>query len=290
MSVIMTGVEVSVEDPDRLGSTVLRDGRRLAWAEWGPAEGRPVLFCPGAGWGRWLGFGSDVLAEFGVRLVSVERPGLGDSTCAPGRTLLDWADDVRQLGFPEPAVVGFSQGAPFALALAAHGLTPAVAIVSGGEELAHPGSVLPAEVRRLVDLVAADPERAETEFAEFGSAQTLWRLSIDGSPEVDRAIYRQPRFAKAFRRALDAGFAQGSAGYARDTVLHFARWPFRVEELGSRVHLWYGGRDRNPTHSPDHGATFAARMPDAIRHYLPDAGGALLWTHAREILAELLAC
>ncbi|MEV4130042.1 hypothetical protein [Nocardia sp. NPDC049707] len=160
--------------------------------------------------------------------------------------------------------------------------------MSGGDELAHPGLGLSPEVRRLVDLVAADPAGAETEFARFGSAETLWRLSIEGSPDVDREIYLQPRFAKAFRRALDAGFAQGSAGYARDTVLHFARWPFRVEDLTSRVHLWYGGRDSNPTHSPDHGATLAARIPNVIRHYMPEVGGALLWTNAREILADLL--
>lgn len=41
-------MEVTVEDPMRIGVTVLRDGRDLAWAEWGPADGRPVLFCPGA--------------------------------------------------------------------------------------------------------------------------------------------------------------------------------------------------------------------------------------------------
>src|SRR5690606_23072320 len=55
---IMTSMdEVHVEDPARVGITGLRDGRRLAWAEWGPTDGRPVLFCPGAGWGRRFGFG-----------------------------------------------------------------------------------------------------------------------------------------------------------------------------------------------------------------------------------------
>lgn len=281
-------MDVGVDDPDRVGAEVLRDGRRLAWAEWGPADGTPVVFCGGAGWGRWLGFGSDVLTELGVRLVAVERPGLGDSTPAPGRTLLDWADDIDRLDLGEPAVVGFSQGAPFAFACAARGIAASVAIVSGGDELAYPGLAVPPEVRQLVDAVAADPAGAEADFAEFGSAERLWRLSIDNSPEVDREIYRQPRFRKAFRRALDAGFAQGPAGYARDTVLHLSPWPFRVEDLSGRVQLWYGGRDRNATHSPDAGVTLAARIPGAARHYVPEAGGALLWTHAREILLDLL--
>lgn len=287
---IMSGMDTAqVTDPARVGVTGIRGGRRLAWAEWGPSDGRPVLFCPGAGWGRWLGFGCRAAAELDIRLISVERPGSGESTGMPGRTLLDWADDIGRLGLADPAVVGFSQGAPFALALAARGLTSAVAIVSGGDELAYPGTVLPAEVQRLVDRVAADPEGAERDFAQFGSAETLWRLSVESSPEVDHEIYRQPDFAAALRRALDSGFAQGPAGYARDTVLHFARWPFRVEEITARVHLWYGGQDDNPTHSPDHGATLAARIPNATRHFLPDSGAALLWTHAGEILRQLLA-
>lgn len=85
----MNSVHPTIEEPARTGRTVLRDGRHLAWAEWGPTAGTPAVFCPGAGWGRWLGFGYHVLTELEIRLISVERPGLGDSTSAPRRTLLD---------------------------------------------------------------------------------------------------------------------------------------------------------------------------------------------------------
>lgn len=284
----MGRVNMVIAEPVRAGEKILPDGRRLGWAEWGPPDGRPVVFCPGAGWGRWLGFGADVVTELGVRLISVERPGLGVSTPAPGRTLLDWADDIGRLGLTDPALVGFSQGAPFALACAARAVGSAVAIVSGGDELAHPGLTLPSEVRRLVDRVTADPVEAEAEFAGFGSAETLWRMSVETSPEVDRKIYRQPQFDEMFRRTLAAGFAQGSAGYARDTVLHLSPWPFRVEDLDCPVYLWYGEHDTNPTHSPDHGRTLARRIPKAVRHHVADAGGALLWTHADRILRDLL--
>ncbi len=278
-----------VTDPERLGTTRLPDGRALAWAEWGPRDGFPVVFCPGAGWSRWLGFGPDAVHELGVRLVSVDRPGLGGSDPSPGRTLPDWAEDVRALGLDRPAVVGFSQGAPFALACAAAGVASAVAVVSGGDELAHPAfaDALVPDVRRLVDLVAADPAGAEADFAAFGNAGSMFRMSVDGGPDVDREIYLRPEFEKAFRRALEEGFARGGAGYARDTVLHMARWPFRVEDVAVPVDLWYGGRDANPTHSPDLGATLERRLPDARRHLLPEAGGGLLWTHAGDVLREL---
>ncbi|MGI5526577.1 alpha/beta fold hydrolase [Streptomyces syringium] len=75
---------MGIAPPERLGRTRLPDGRMLAWAEWGPADGLPVLLCPGGATSRWLGFGADAVDALGVRLVSVDRPGLGASDPAPG--------------------------------------------------------------------------------------------------------------------------------------------------------------------------------------------------------------
>ncbi|MET8332848.1 alpha/beta hydrolase [Streptosporangium canum] len=287
-------MQVSVEDPIRLGESRLPDGRLLGWAEWGPQDGSPVLLCPGAATSRWLGFGTDVVDALGVRLVSVDRPGLGASGPAPGRTLDGWADDIRHLaaarGLEGLTVVGFSQGAPYALACAAAGVAVGAAIVSGGDELAAPefADALKPEVRFLVDSVAADPARAEASFAGFGSPDALWEMIIAGSPGLDREVYLQPSFERAFRRAMDEAFSQGPAGYARDTVLAMGRWPFDPAGITVPVDLWYGRQDTSTVHSPDHGATLTGRIPSARRHLVPDAGGALLWTHAEEILRSLL--
>ncbi|MFF8811951.1 alpha/beta fold hydrolase [Streptomyces pactum] len=289
-------MSVYVDDPERTGVSVLPDGRRLGWAEWGPPDGTPVLFCPGAATSRSLNFGAGLLEPLAVRLISVDRPGLGASDPAPGRTLDDWAADVRDFAAARdlPAarlrIAGFSQGTPFALACAARGLGAAVAIVSAGDELAAPcfADALEPEVRDLVRLATADPERAEASFAGFGSADALWEIIDAGSGEADRAVYRDPGFRPRFRRALAEGFAQGPAGYARDTVLAMSRWPFDPADITVPVDLWYGGLDTSTVHSPDRAATLARRIPTARRHLLPDAGGALLWTHAEPILRRLL--
>jgi pimeloyl-ACP methyl ester carboxylesterase len=65
----------------------LSDGRILAWYEWGPHAGVPVLFCTGAAMSGWLGFGSDCLADAGLRLMAVDRPGSGRSHPHPHTTL-----------------------------------------------------------------------------------------------------------------------------------------------------------------------------------------------------------
>jgi len=73
----------------------------------------------------WLGFGSGDLTEHGLRR----------SDAQPAETLSTWADDVREILRAErleaPLAVGLSQGAPFALMLAAWRLVEAAAIVSG---------------------------------------------------------------------------------------------------------------------------------------------------------------
>ncbi|POX37146.1 alpha/beta hydrolase [Streptomyces sp. Ru73] len=294
MTVIGTGAAVAVPAPARLGAVRTAGGRRLAWAEWGPEDGVPVLLCPGAGTSRRLGFGAGTVEELGVRLISVDRPGLGASDSVPGRTLTGWAEDVREFaarrGLEGLRGVGFSQGAPFALACAAAGVLTRVALVSGTDELAAPAceALLPDEVRYLVGRAAADPVAAERSFAGFGSPEGLYELIVMSSGERDRALLEQPAFAAAFQEALAEGFAQGPAGYARDTLLTMSRWPFDPADVRTPVDLWYGALDAAPTHSPDHGARLAARLPTARRRVVPEAGGMLLWTHAASVLGALL--
>ncbi|WP_217140589.1 alpha/beta fold hydrolase [Streptomyces sp. AC627_RSS907] len=284
---------VLVSDPVRLGETRLPDGRLLGWAEWGPPDGVPVLLCPGAATSRRLGFGAGVVDGLGVRLVSVDRPGLGASTPAPGRTFADFASDVRRLcalrDLGRPAVVGNSQGAPFALACAEAGVASALALVSAADEVAAPefAAALPAELRALTERAVRDPSGAEEFFAGF-DADAMWDMVMGGSPACDLAVYREDGFSAAYRRALAEGFAQGAAaGYARDTTLAMGRWPFALDRVTVPADIWYGEQDTS--HSPDNGVLLAARIRGSRRRVVPGVGGAVLWTHAEPILTSLLA-
>lgn len=282
---------VDIAEPARLGEVRLADGRVIGWAEWGQPDGVPVLLCPGAATTRVLGFGSGVLEALGVRLVSLDRPGLGLSTPRPGRSFQDFAADVAEFaalrGLGRPAIVGNSQVAPFALACAAVGVTGAVAIVSGADEVAAPwfADALPDHLRGLVDLTASDPDEAERLFATL-DADTMWQMVVDSSPESDLAVYRDPEFERIYRRCLSEAFSPGPEGYARDTVLAMGRWPFDLTTVAVPVDVWYGEQDTS--HSPDLGSSLAARLPGARRHVVPGIGGAVLWTHAEEILRSLL--
>ena len=289
----MTEAHVVVTPPERRVELRLRDGRRLAWSEWGPVDGAPVLFCTGAGMSGWLGFGTDVLPDLRLRLLAIDRPGLGRSDPHPTKTLASWAEDVGELvnrhALAAPLVVGFSQGAPFALALASAGLARAVALVSGQDELAHPRvrPHLAPPVAAMVDAAERDATGFEQEIARSASSDWLWRLVLDMSSERDRAVYGTGVFGVAYEQALREGFAQGAGPYARDVVNAMRSWPFALENIDVPVDLWYGGQDTSPVHSPDFGATLAERLPRAARVFDVAEGSSILWTRAGDILSRL---
>ncbi|OZM75264.1 alpha/beta hydrolase [Amycolatopsis antarctica] len=270
----------------------LADGRMLAWTEWGPADGHPVLFCTGAGMSGSLGFGLDVLARLGIRLLAVDRPGLGRSTSNPAGTLRTWAADIGQLAgrlnLREVTAVGFSQGAPFALALAGAGPARAVAVVAGTDELTAVRHLVTDEVAAMLDAIAADPSAAERRFAATTTAESLWQMVIRFSGIPDRDFHGESGFAAAYRACLTEGFRGGAGGYARDLVTASTPWTVCPEDVTAPVDLWYGLLDTSPVHSPDFGATLALRLPDARLHTIEDEGSSILWNRAPEILETLL--
>jgi pimeloyl-ACP methyl ester carboxylesterase len=111
---VKTGVDSTIQ---------LSDGRRLGCAEFGDRAGAPVIYFhgwPGARVEARLG---DYAARVsGVRLLAIDRPGMGLSAFQPGRAFVDWPDDVLEvaasLGLDRFAVLGISGGGPYAAACA----------------------------------------------------------------------------------------------------------------------------------------------------------------------------
>lgn len=288
-------MEQFVTLPERQAQLRLPDGRTLAWSEWGPRDGLPVVFCPGAGTSGSLGFGADVLPGLKIRLMAIDRPGLGRSDPHPGKTLDTWAEDVRVWAaanrLQRLGAVGFSQGAPFAFVLGSYGITTAVAIVSGQDEFTHPRirPLLAPEVAGMLTAIEHDATAFEQAFAAAVTAEGLWQLIVEMSGERDRGLYTSEPFATLFQQALGEGFRQGSQGYVRDLVNTMGPWPIVLEQIRTPVGLWYGALDTSVVHSPDFGTTLAARLTDTHHTIDGTEGGSLLWTRAGDVLAWLQA-
>jgi pimeloyl-ACP methyl ester carboxylesterase len=102
----------------------LADGRALRVFESGAADGPVVVFLHGTpGCGRMRDTVIADAGERGLRLLSYDRPGYGESSRLPGRAVAHAAEDVAAIadhfGAERFAVVGVSGGGPHALACAA---------------------------------------------------------------------------------------------------------------------------------------------------------------------------
>src|SRR5438874_9659790 len=101
----------------------LADGRRLGYCEVGQTDGTPILYFPGWTDSRLTRHPDDsVVADLGIRLIAIDRPGIGLSDPKPDRTYLSWVDDVSEmidgLAIERFAVLGRSGGAPYVAACA----------------------------------------------------------------------------------------------------------------------------------------------------------------------------
>ena len=76
----------------------LPDGRVLGFDEYGARDGTPLFYFHGTPGARleWHLFGGENAAQrLGLRIIAVDRPGMGLSTFQPGRRITDWPADVR---------------------------------------------------------------------------------------------------------------------------------------------------------------------------------------------------
>src|SRR5438105_4654797 len=107
-----------------VGTTVRRpDGHTIGYAEFGAPSGTPIISIHGYADSRITRHPDDALAaSLNVRLITLDRPGVGLSDYRPARTVLEWTDDVAaladHLALGKFAVFGWSGGGPHALACA----------------------------------------------------------------------------------------------------------------------------------------------------------------------------
>lgn len=267
----------------------LSSGRFLSGTTRGPLNGRPVLFVAGAATGKTMGFGDDRLHERGIRLLTMDRPGMGSSTPDPKRTVFSTSDDYHAfvtaaVGDDRPvAVVANSQGSVFAMAMAQAGFASSLTLVSPADEVAHPDvhALLPPQTAALVDMIRDAPQEARKVFEAF-TVDAMESMVVSTAGPGDRAFYTGEPFRTVYRTALKEGFANDGTGYVHDTLMAMSSWPVSLSRLRCPVRILFGEDDR--THSPDHGATLAKRMPSAEHKVVDGAGGALLWTHADLVL------
>jgi pimeloyl-ACP methyl ester carboxylesterase len=268
----------------------LHDGRTLGYAEYGVAGGKALLYFHGHPGSRLEArFLAEQATHSGVRLIGIDRPGMGLSTYKAGRSLLDWPDDVSELAdslhLDRFAVAGFSGGGPYALACAykiPQRLT-ACGVVAGvghtGWLLSFLSMWLPWVLLPLTRRFFRDEEQASASLTRFAHSWV----------EPDRKALSLPGIRETMAASLVEALRQGTKGAAYDGMLLGRSWGFKLEAITfPRLYLWHSELDSQVPVAV--GRAVAERLVQCKATFYPDEGHiSVIVNHQEEIVMSLIS-
>lgn len=236
----------------------MKDGRRVAYYQFGAPDGIPMFFCHGTGSHVHAMTFHRAAEKFGYRIIAPDRPGIGLSDFAHQRTVLDGADDIArladQLGIDRFGVIGISGGGPTLFACA---------------------STFPERLKFVVALACAAPlycdplaskelGRADRMYARLGRwlPRTLFQLPFvllrhqskkpasfakmfaSSMCPTDREAFENKSFQEMFIRDWQELFKRGSQGAALDAQLVYYPWGFDLRDIRCHIDIRHGSEDR----------------------------------------------
>src|SRR6476661_10060441 len=116
---------VAIARPKLEGNIAVGDDRQIGFAEFGDPQGRAIFWLHGTpGARRQIPMEARICAaQRRIRLIGIDRPGIGSSTPYQYDTVFAFAEDLRTiadtLGIDKFEVIGLSGGGPYTLACAA---------------------------------------------------------------------------------------------------------------------------------------------------------------------------
>jgi pimeloyl-ACP methyl ester carboxylesterase len=286
------------------GSVAVRGQRRLSFAEFGTPRGAAVFWLHGTPGGRrQVPVEARLFAEQNdVRIIGIDRPGIGTSTPHLYDDILDWTGDLSlladNLGVDTFRVIGLSGGGPYALAAGAAlpervhgvgvlgGVAPtkgADAIRGGLVEIAPYAAPVVSAVRIPLSYVLAAGIRLAKPFASavIGGYAAF-------QPRGDRELLGRPEFKAMFLDDLINGSRYQVGAPLADLILFTRYWGFDAADVSVPVRWWHGDDDHIIPHA--HGEHMVARLPDAefaTIHGESHLGGMGAATEVLQTLMEL---
>ena len=258
----------------------LPDGRELDVFESGSPDGRALVYHHGTPGSR-VPFRAMVAAahRLGLRLVTTSRPGYGDSTRYPGRSVADVAADTAavldSVGAERCLVAGWSGGGPHALACAARladrvdaalviaGVAPYPA--EGLDWLAQMGDDNIVEFSKAIEGEAAlrpflDEAREQLRRATGADLVTAMNSLL---PAADRALFTG-EVGEDMAAIFHEGLRVSVDGWLDDDLAFVKPWGFSLAEVTVPTALWQGTADLMVP--VGHGQWLAERIPGVVAH------------------------
>lgn len=285
---------------------LLPDDRTLGYALYGPQTGKPVLYFHGTPSSRlepqllniWGASLDDLLQQYHIRLIAVDRPGMGLSTFHADKNFASFAQDVlvllQQLSITACPVFCWSGGGPYALAVA-HQFPQTIKQVAMVAAIA--GSFGDADVYAQMGWNKMYFNSARyTPLLLQGTLEAIKRTTLHAPPS--QSLYDLAHVDYAFIKDVDAAnallqytikeaAAVGNEGPVQEAQLYFTPYPYTLEEIKVPVHFWWGTEDNVVTYV--HAKMLERQLPNVTPHYKPSEGHLSIYIRCFEEVLQVLA-
>lgn len=267
----------NIKRPALEGTVAVRDDRRLSFAEYGSRRGPAIVWMHGTpGARRQIPLEARAYAEeHGLRIVGIDRPGIGSSTPHLYANVLDWTRDLEilldTLGIDTLRLIGLSGGGPYVLAAGVAmpervhgvGILGGVAPTTGDDAVG--GGLIQLAVRLAPVLSIA---RVPLGVALTGAIRLVRPLAGPAldlyaavQPPGDRNLLARPEFKAMFLDDLLNGSRFQTSAPLTDLVLFTRDWGFTAADVTVPVRWWHGDDDHIVPLA--HGQHLVERLPDA---------------------------
>lgn len=295
---------IDIARPKIEGSIAVADGdRRIGFAEYGSATGRAIVWLHGTpGARRQIPVEARAYAlERGIRLIGLDRPGVGSSSPHRYDNVAAFAPDLAEvleaLGIDDFAIIGLSGGGPYALGVAhampdrvtAAGILGGVAPTVGPDRIEGGAMRLGTLLAPLVSVAGAPIGQVLSVALGFARPIAEPAISIYGrlSPQADRELLARPEFRAMFLDDLLHGGSRRMNAPFADVVVFARDWGFRVGDVRVPVRWWHGDADHIIPYA--HGEHMVSLLPDAKLFEMPGESHLSTLHMSTDIIDELLA-
>ncbi|MEE9377531.1 MAG: alpha/beta hydrolase [Candidatus Lokiarchaeia archaeon] len=280
----------------------LKDGRKLGYAESGDLNGKPIFHFHGYVGSRLdFRFFGEKPKEYGVHIISADRPGFGLSDFQRERTLLDWPDDIIELadhlGLDKFVVEGISGGGPYA-AVCAYKIPERLSccgIIAGmgpinmtKKGMMRSNRIIFFIARRIPFLLKKMMKVEKKAFGDLEKAQKAVEKSAKKLPEPDRKLMQDPKILNIMVDEVKEAFRPGLDGAVLEGKIYATPWGFDLKDISPdlKVYIWHGELDVNVPISM--GRKMCELIPNCKGNFFPnEAHLSVAFNHLDEILKTL---
>ena len=294
----------NVKRPALEGTVAVRGDRRLSFAEYGSRTGPAIVWMHGTpGARRQIPLEARAHAdEQGLRIIGIDRPGIGSSTPHLYPDVLDWTRDLEilldTLAIDTIRLIGLSGGGPYVLAAGAalpdrvHGIGVLGGVAPTQGPDAVPGGLIQLAVRLAPLLGVARVPLGVALTAAIRLVKPLAGPGLDlyaaVQPPGDKNLLSRPEFKAMFLDDLLNGSRFQTSAPISDLVLFTRDWGFTAADVSVPVRWWHGDADHIVPFR--HGQHMVARLPDATMTVIDGEshlGGLGIARHVIDTLMDL---